>query len=1568
MIRDIKELNFPSYATLDSAEVNLADMGESAITAAIKVDGEIMPDFSFDWEVEYRGEKYVHAARQPQASKDNKSFDSSVNLTFEHWAVRELKRWMFHTVQPVESGTAVADKYVASVSLNLGNFIILFGQVLEHYFAGAITISLNPNYKYKPEPTTVEISHSKIWEVVKMLYDVYKVHWRIEKSAAGYVIKVGYPETELTHIFEYGFEGGLMKVERQVQSADITNLLIGRGGEENIPYRYYKDTDPNNPSFKSDPDWVKELANIYFDRLRGATFRSYIQGWKAQHISEYPGYTAVGESNAYAPWAYRKGYTDATFDPVEYVGDKIADDPAAAGSDVVMSPNFSLRAVEGSSLDKNGAFLGGLDDNDDIFPTLQGITINPLGRIDQSVFVEQIESDEVEESESDTRVENQKSIKLTDIELPARKRQAVGYKASQRRHRFTVLEGEYANFSEGSKLIELWYEDTKYKLVAIDDSWELVSGSVTIHEEMNKGVFVEDISVSVINIDTGEEHAASGIPPGRWFPVITATIYNSTDTDYRVVVNCPKPTLMIGNVTETHANTFDVWIKNIWQTTKASNETDNQYVTRVWQPILGDKEGSEAKLVFSTGWLSTSEDYEFTIVKGGIHYDTSKTFDGVQSHWRLTLAKCDADLDATGLYVPSTMRQGNAGDYFFFTGIDMQHVPYVTEAEKKLDDWKKDNLIDTANIKPTWVVSTDRVRLNNEGKAGAIIDRITPGCVVTLRDKRFISGSHEETLYIQSVKITYRTPSKDDNALNPDVDLTLGNDYITNVNPVSQLQSDINTLREQVNGSISNVTGLIQSTGDKRYIRKDRSDRTAYRLAAGLGFQAGDYKAGESGAMVDGSGNAELLSAVVRQLLRSPRFASGLSGEGWKLWMEDGLASLELDRLTVRQIMTVFELIIDKIRAVGGQICVSAANGKIKTVTASQSQYYITFEQENSFVAGDLMRCQTFTNGHLKSYWAEVSAADGSGVWINTSEFVGQSLPEPGDECVLMGNTTDKKRQNLILISATEDGQPRMDVLDGVHDKNFADALRARLGNLDGISDSWFPLDNQPHGNGLYSDNAYLRGTFLLVTGEDIMTKFEIVEGKIQSMIEAVRDDLVGDGGYLANSDFKSGLSKWHYKASPSKLYQAGSSDKWLWLNGNTFANKGEVTSIVREGGRTVVRLRNSYIQQANADMRSHPTFTADENGVKHAVPVYLSFFYRCKTAGKLSVKFDGVGKTGFADFDSLEVYQNIAVTDDYVMFACEGLWNGTGDFIITFTGDICINLLTLSTDRAQALTYKYRTLFEQSEKLVRIAAQNFDQDGNVLAESGIFTTAMASGLYAIGPDGNIKSLVQAGQTGVKIKAENLELEGHLITANGNFKILEDGSIETKNGKFTGRISSESGKIGGFTISANSIISEGKYTTSDSSGVDMATSRFFLYSGGRGFMGFSDKYKTISLGLEPFPPGAIIGSCLMRCENETPSYGTYKNYGVFINVSGGYENIGLFMRGDIRANASGYHALNGNVVFDGNDEIRIAINMDQDGEYTKYYTGVTFAPEDYNLDRVRFRVCNGLIVGVSEEK
>ena len=43
------------------------------------------------------------------------------------------------------------------------------------------------------------------------------------------------------------------------------------------------------------------------------------------------------------------------------------------------------------------------------------------------------------------------------------------------------------------------------------------------------------------------------------------------------------------------------------------------------------------------------------------------------------------------------------------------------------------------------------------------------------------------------------------------------------------------------------------------------------------------------------------------------------------------------------------------------------------------------------------------------------------------------------------------------------------------------------------------------------------------------------------------------------------------------------------------------------------------------------------------------------------------------------------------------------------------MSLLVFSTDRTDALAYKYATFFDQSEKMIRIAAANFDKDGNVL-------------------------------------------------------------------------------------------------------------------------------------------------------------------------------------------------------------------------------------------------------------
>lgn len=546
--------------------------------------------------------------------------------------------------------------------------------------------------------------------------------------------------------------------------------------------------------------------------------------------------------------------------------------------------------------------------------------------------------------------------------------------------------------------------------------------------------------------------------------------------------------------------------------------------------------------------------------------------------------------------------------------------------------------------------------------------------------------------------------------------------------------------------------------------------------------------------------------SVTSDSIRSAgQFVDGMLGAGFQLWKgEDGRTYLTVDKLTVRQTMAVMELLIEKVRSVGGQICVSAANGRIKTVEESGEHYLITFEQENMFVQHDLVRCQTFTGKDMRSYWVEVTDVTEAGIVVVKEEFDGVE-PKEGDECVLMGNTANTDRQNIVLISATEDGQPRVDVMDGVSGKTFDNALRARLGNLDGIKDDKFPADRQPRGNGLYADNAYMKGTFVLETGEDVKTRFEITEGKVQSAIDSVRNDFLSEKGYLNNPTFASGLEKWNSE-NETVFFLVG--NRWIWANGAALSKKGDGASVVTDMGRKVVRIRNKYIRQKHENLRFVPTFPTNGEGKKEALPVYLSFFYRCAKSGTLKIGFENVDKTGFADFNSMEVNEEIAATGGYVQYTCSGLWNGTGDFKLAFDGDIYLYMLVLSTDKIEALTYKYKTLFEQSERLVKISAAVYDKDERALQETGLMIQPEGTGIYIKDANGKL-ALIGVGveetdaegnkKTVIKLTADNIKLEG-LVTANGYFKVKEDGSIEAVNGTFRGHVYAEGGAIGGFSI------------------------------------------------------------------------------------------------------------------------------------------------------------------------
>lgn len=745
--------------------------------------------------------------------------------------------------------------------------------------------------------------------------------------------------------------------------------------------------------------------------------------------------------------------------------------------------------------------------------------------------------------------------------------------------------------------------------------------------------------------------------------------------------------------------------------------------------------------------------------------------------------------------VPGGVLEPKADDTYILWNVRMpdEYYPiaeeeYATAVEKYMDEHCLD--------KSVYKCSTDYVALKKRGVVPCMGQRVR-----LESDRFFASGYRESRITVVDQKLERPTEA--------DIEIS---DVLSQTTQ-SRMADDIENVRSEVKANTVELPDVIRSwdttlptdnnlfsarRSEQEFLSRKRNDRTKGRIT----FEQGVVFGQEENGRVDGKGNADLLTLVVRELLRSANYGgSGMTGNGWQIGLdEDLLSHLIVDKITVRRVMNVFELLINKVRSVGGQICVSAANGKIKTVREQGDYWHITFEQENTFVAHDLMRCQVFTGTSQKAYWVEVAGIANGGILVEKSEFE-TAQPEEGDECVLMGNTETANRQNLVLISASEDGHPRVDVLDGVNAKNFDHALRARLGNLNDIKDDRFPLDNQPKGNGLYADNVYLRGTFLLSTGEDIKTKLEITEGKVQSAIDSVRNDFLSEKGYLNNPTFASGLEKWNSE-NETVFFLVG--NKWVWANGAALSKKGDGASVVTDMGRKVVRIRNKYILQKHGNLRYVPTFPTNDEGQKEALPVYLTFFYRCAKVGTLKVRFENVDKTGFANFNSMEISEEIAETEGYVQYTGNGLWNGTGDFRLEFDGDIYMYMLVLSTDKIEALTYKYKTLFEQSERLVKISAAVYDKDERALEETGLIVTSKVSGLYAIDVDGNLKSFVGAGQDGVKIKASNIQLEG-LVTANENFKILEDGSIEAKNGKFTGEINASNGNIGNLVISSDNL-------------------------------------------------------------------------------------------------------------------------------------------------------------------
>lgn len=520
--------------------------------------------------------------------------------------------------------------------------------------------------------------------------------------------------------------------------------------------------------------------------------------------------------------------------------------------------------------------------------------------------------------------------------------------------------------------------------------------------------------------------------------------------------------------------------------------------------------------------------------------------------------------------------------------------------------------------------------------------------------------------------------------------------------------------------AIANSISKLEKEISGKFLRKDIPD------------EAGELETFLKGISVIGTALVEKLTvdknAFFKDTLSSENFISGFpGGSGWALFWKEVMnaagvterkAVMELDDVTIRGVMRVYEFVISQLVGENGTRITSDMM-RVHSINPATKTIYLDTEKGvlyNPFRAGDIVMVQQFSvNGHGgKQYEFEVvdakvgALADGENRLdsITYKNFVGDvSSVAARDVLTRVDSLTDSDRKGIIKQTSVEEGSPYLDVLYGM--KTDPDnAVRTRLGRLAGIiTYCW----GQLKGYGLYSEHAYLTGDFRLRTGEDVRTKFEIVEGMLQSAMQGVINTMTEKDNYLTNATFQDDLTGW-LRENDISIYDVNG--QLLDLGINFYSEKNKVSDVVSFDGRFMLRVKRSYIKQLNKDI------TKPEKGSI----LYLTIKYHCDAGGTLTAGFSG---------SAPYVSKAIEAADGFQVLEVSGEWSGSGDFLLQFTGDIYIERLTLTNHPLEDYQKVVSTKFEQTAEHISAVAEVVDKIDNTIKTAGWITTADGNKLWA---------------------------------------------------------------------------------------------------------------------------------------------------------------------------------------------------------------------------------------------
>ena len=535
--------------------------------------------------------------------------------------------------------------------------------------------------------------------------------------------------------------------------------------------------------------------------------------------------------------------------------------------------------------------------------------------------------------------------------------------------------------------------------------------------------------------------------------------------------------------------------------------------------------------------------------------------------------------------------------------------------------------------------------------------------------------------------------------------------------------------------------------------------------------------------------------------LSSKQFISGfLGGLGWGIYntpvtnaagVQENKWTGEFDNVIVRGSLRVFEMIISQLlgendnRIFTGMMEVDhydPESGKVYLNT-QDGKLYNPFRRDDIIMVQQYNGMPSEENDHYVTKTYELLITDaGCGSledgdkrldWVTFTNFTttmdgatAESLIKKKDTFVRVDNLSDSQRKGIIQLMTVGANTPYMDIIYGL--KTDPDnALKGRLGNLKGIV---HPILGELSGFGEFLNNLYAVGDFIIQrTGESVDSKLQVLENMFSSRFSQTSYELTNSDNYLENGQFLEQvrddddtiISCWAVDSTDESMFWADALGNPFMVNGLLSVSGNRKVSIDKMDGRQVLRLQNCGVKQLNAHIRQpgthkeyqQPSGSTGDNGLKKPATgstdvqdrLYISIRIFAKTAGTLTIGFEGCSSV--SGKSNTLTAQNITVpySGDWTNIPLEGVWNGTGDFVLRYTGDCYIAIASITDKPLSEFSKSVSTQIKQTATNIQLLGENIDNVNGTTTQLGIDLDAAkkAISLYVTQTDENTETISQ---------------------------------------------------------------------------------------------------------------------------------------------------------------------------------------------------------------------------------